>query len=162
MKLLYGIGVTLVGIGIVSFVFAAIALVTIYNGGNHTGNWIAFAVLLSAGVASLLFGIRWVRTAEDASRRESTETINQKASLTFRQRFATFDLGKMNRWEWLLFLGTLAFLGLEIATLVAVFGDGIPRRALRPIAVPMCILAVAFFVLGKRVLGAIGFSIWRE
>jgi len=72
-------------------------------------------------------------------------------------------LNRLNWVGWLLLIGTLGFVGAEVAALVWLLGPGgWDRRLAKLAALPMLLVAIGFFVGARWLLGRLGVSIYRR
>lgn len=74
-----------------------------------------------------------------------------------------FDLGALNLLGWLLFLSAFGvfFAGVFVAVDVGAAGANDSRGVKKVVGIVVALLGVAWFQLGKAVLGLVGLSVYR-
>jgi hypothetical protein len=164
------LGIWLLGFGIVLLIMDGVALASVNTLEEVVGFLVCGALVPVPMIAG---GIALVRRAEERERPGTPEpprvpSAGRPQALRYEyrgdwlQRVRTFDLTRLNWVGWLLLLATFAFVLAEAGLLVLLLGDWGNRPAAKVVAVPMLLLALAFFFGVRWLLGKLGVTIYRR
>ena len=167
----YIVGISLVGLGIVTLIFAAIGGISAISANEVLMGCICGGVSLLFAIGFLVFGMKLVRYGEsDLPRNEeyppeysdANEFQSSNPIQDLRTNFGSFDLSRINLAGWFLFLASIGFIGLEIVLLVVVFQVNFEKGGSKAIIAVAFFLGLGFFGVGKAMLNAMGISIYRD